>query len=282
MPITHWIYPTNQQSSYYLAGPNGNTEVSPEHLLAGIEQRPDDVDTWLLSTGFRQMRPGDAVWIYASNPYQNLCALAQALAVYPDGDRWYVSLAWRIEATRKLMRHPIRREAFGQIAQRAAIRADATTTAVLDGWLTDNRISVFDLDDELDQGSIEDARIRTLRSIVLRQGQAAFRGRLFAAYDGRCAITGECVEEVLEAAHIQPYLGQHTNAVTNGLLLRADVHTLFDLHLIAIDEDDRVLVSPRLDGSPYAKLRGAQMRLPRRADQRPSRRRLATHRKLLK
>jgi hypothetical protein len=86
MSVTHWIYPTNEQSDYHLNTPDGNTEVSPERLLGGIEQRPDHVHSWYLRTGFRTMRPGDAVWIYAADPYQYICALAQAVDIYPDGD----------------------------------------------------------------------------------------------------------------------------------------------------------------------------------------------------
>lgn len=80
-----------------------------------------------------------------------------------------------------------------------------------------------------------DARKRALRAIVLRQGQGTFRRKLLEVYGGTCCITGCAFEQVLEAAHIQPYRGEHTNAVENGLLLRADVHTLFDLYLLWID-----------------------------------------------
>jgi hypothetical protein len=255
--------------------------VSPQRLLDGIEQRPDNVDAWLLNTGFRTMRPGDAVWTYAADPYQYICALAQAVDIYPDGDAWYVSLLWRLDATRKLMRAPIPRSAFGQIAQRAAVRADETTTAVLADWLRSGRIRLADLDGEPDPSSAEDTRLRTMRNIVQRQGQAAFRQRLLDAYGRQCAVTGESAEEVLEAAHIEPYMGRHSNLVTNGLILRADLHTLFDLHLIGVDQNGSLVVSARLDNSSYAKLRGSALTLPRRAAQRPSKRSLAAHLKQL-
>ncbi|GAA2341325.1 hypothetical protein [Dactylosporangium salmoneum] len=146
MSVTHWIYPTNERSDYYLASAGGETEVSPQRLLTGIEQHPDDIDPWLLRTGFRTMRPGDAVWVYAADPYQYICAVAQAVDIYPDADEWWVSLLWRVDASRKLMRDPIPRSAFGQIAQRAAVRADRTTAAVLGGWLHSARIRLTDLD----------------------------------------------------------------------------------------------------------------------------------------
>lgn len=88
--------------------------------------------------------------------------------------------------------------------------------------------------------NLEDGRKKIERMVTQRQGQPAFRNALLAAYNNRCAITGCTIDDVLEAAHISPYLGKHTNHVTNGLLLRADVHTLFDRGLIKIHRDYRV------------------------------------------
>ena len=99
MAITHWIYPTNERSNYYLVKPNGNIEVSPHRLLEDIEQSPDKLHPWVLTTGFRVMRPGDAIWIYAAGPYQYICALAQAVDIYPDGKSWSVTLLWSFDAT---------------------------------------------------------------------------------------------------------------------------------------------------------------------------------------
>ncbi|HUZ56031.1 MAG TPA: HNH endonuclease [Streptosporangiaceae bacterium] len=56
---------------------------------------------------------------------------------------------------------------------------------------------------------------------------------LMAAYSGRCAVTGCTVQAVLEAAHLRPYRGPDSNVTGNGLLLRADIHTLLDLQLLA-------------------------------------------------
>jgi hypothetical protein len=88
-----------------------------------------------------------------------------------------------------------------------------------------------------DPTSIEDARRRMFGAIVLREGQPRFRQELIRAYDGKCAISGCALVQVLEAAHIHPYRGKDTNCVSNGLLLRADIHTLFDLGLIWVDHD---------------------------------------------
>jgi hypothetical protein len=117
----------------------------------------------------------------------------------------------------------------------------------------------------------EDARARVLREIVQRRGQQKFRKTLIAAYGGRCAITGCSVTPLLEAAHITPYLGPDTNSITNGLLLRADIHTLWDLGLIAADPKTwTVWVSPEITDSTYRVLIGAPLMLPLDLAQWPS------------
>ena len=129
-----------------------------------------------------------------------------------------------------------------------------------------------------DPHSVRDARVRTVASIVRRQGQPAFRRKLLEAYDRRCAVTGCGVEEILEAAHIVPYQGSTTDHVGNGVLLRADVHTLFDLYLVTIDDKTlRLRMSPRLKGSAYEEYHGRKVKLPRRTAIRPSREALQDH-----
>jgi hypothetical protein len=122
-----------------------------------------------------------------------------------------------------------------------------------------------------DPAVLEDTRVRTRASIVKRQGQGKFRSSVLSAYEHRCAITGCDVLEALEAAHIFPYLGPRTNLVVNGLLLRSDLHTLYDLGLIAIDPTTmRVLIAPRLHGTTHRKLASSHVRLPRKIADHPS------------
>src|SRR5690606_23410684 len=91
------------------------------------------------------------------------------------------------------------------------------------------------------------------------------------AYEGRCAVTGTNAEAVLEAAHIRPYRGPQSNVLSNGLLLRADIHILFDLALLAIDPASRkVATSKTLAGSTYADLQGRSLSTPATAAARPS------------
>ncbi|WP_314102451.1 HNH endonuclease [uncultured Stenotrophomonas sp.] len=111
--------------------------------------------------------------------------------------------------------------------------------------------------------NVEDQRNQALRSIVQRQGQREFRAALLEAYGSKCAMTGCDVVDVLEAAHIHRYMGKETNVVSNGLLLRADVHTLFDLFLIGVEPTTmQICVAPSLAASIYAQLKGRPLATP--------------------
>jgi predicted RNA-binding protein with PUA-like domain len=126
-----------------------------------------------------------------------------------------------------------------------------------------------------------DERTRTLMPVVQRQGQPEFRNRLIQAYGGRCAITDCDAIDALEAAHISPYLGPKTNHVTNGLLLRADIHTLFDRGLLAIDEEHMtVILHETLKGTTYSNLHGAEIHRPPSASQWPDKAAVRHHREL--
>lgn len=136
----------------------------------------------------------------------------------------------------------------------------------------------LDNEGNFDPIGVSDARERVVASIVRRRGQPAFRQRLLAAYDGRCAITGCGVESVLDAAHIVLYLGPETNHLGNGLLLRTDIHTLFDLKLLAVDVSTMaVVISPELAGTCYDQYRGAKIHLPDSGEFKPSPEALKQH-----
>ena len=97
------------------------------------------------------------------------------------------------------------------------------------------------------------------------------------------AVTGEKTLPVLEAAHIMPYASNGPHAVTNGLLLRSDFHTLFDDGYITVTKDYRVEVSSRLhddygNGRDYYKYHGQNLLiLPDLKMQRPDPRFLEWH-----
>ncbi|MGB5872943.1 MAG: HNH endonuclease [Bacteroidota bacterium] len=112
--------------------------------------------------------------------------------------------------------------------------------------------------------------------VEARQGQGAFRARVLDAYSRRCAITGERTEPALEASHIRPYRESGPNRVNNGLLLRADLHQIFDAGYITVTSDYRVEVSKKVkeefeNGREYYRFHGqALANLPRLRLERPS------------
>lgn len=109
---------------------------------------------------------------------------------------------------------------------------------------------------------VEDARKRIDAQIVVRQGGREFRKSALKDFNGSCAISDWAVEAVLEAAHIVPYRGAQTDQADNALLLRADLHTLFDRELLHIDpETRRIKLAAPLKNGPYAAFEGQEVRL---------------------
>jgi putative restriction endonuclease len=96
-------------------------------------------------------------------------------------------------------------------------------------------------------------------------------------------VTGEHSLPVLDAAHIQPYLGPSSNHVQNGLVLRTDIHRLYDAGYVTVTPDLRFHVSQRLrddyeNGRVYYELDGAPLKVvPRRRGDRPNEAALAWH-----
>lgn len=117
-----------------------------------------------------------------------------------------------------------------------------------------------------------------------RIGQGAFRVAVTDAYGRQCAVTQEHTLPVLEAAHIQPFADGGPHDVRNGLLLRADLHILFDRGYVTVDPDHRFVVSPRLqddyhNGRDYYAREGQTILLPTEALERPSPEYLEWHRR---
>ena len=129
-----------------------------------------------------------------------------------------------------------------------------------------------------DPSDIEDAREKTFGAILRRRGQQQFRRKLLRAYRNTCAISGCSTLWVLEAAHITPYRGKKTNTLGNGLILRADVHTLFDLGLISVHPSElEVRVSRLVPEQEYSSLDGRPLAVPRTKSAQPSKAALQDH-----
>ena len=139
--------------------------------------------------------------------------------------------------------------------------------------------SKSNLEDSMRRLVLEDAAIPRYGKDYLsnpRLGQGAFRVLVTDTYSRKCAISGEKTLPVLEAAHIKPYekLGPHE--ISNGLLLRSDIHKLFDKGYLTITPDFHIEISQRIklefeNGRDYYKFHGNQLiQLPSLAANRPS------------
>ena len=106
-------------------------------------------------------------------------------------------------------------------------------------------------------------KIHIWSQIVRRQGQGLFRKQLLRAYQSKCCMTETSDVAVLDAAHITPYDGPSTSTVNNGLLLRTDLHTLFDLGLLGIEPTTfSIMVHESIEEPEYRALHGKTLRLP--------------------
>jgi hypothetical protein len=150
--------------------------------------------------------------------------------------------------------------------------------AIVDGVIRNGRpggpapAAVEEAAPAFDPALVTDERDRRLLELAVRQGQDRFRAMVVEAYDARCAVTGFDAVEALEAAHITPYKGPATSLVSNGILLRADVHALWDRGSLAVHETAHtVLVKPHLRATAYRDLADAPVdHLPRRLADRPA------------
>jgi HNH endonuclease len=133
--------------------------------------------------------------------------------------------------------------------------------------------------DEFDPSKLKDERKRIKKELVQREGQPSFRKKLLRTY-GKCAVTKVHLEHVLHAAHIIQHLGPATNKIQNGMILRADIHALYDKGLIAIDDGYVVRVHRSLSGTPYWRYHGRSIHLPEMVSHRPDRIALAQKYKL--
>jgi hypothetical protein len=111
-------------------------------------------------------------------------------------------------------------------------------------------------------GSLWEARQKILKTAG-RPGQGEFRKQVLAMFAGTCIVTGCTIERVVQAAHLVPYSSSRLQKVHNGIALRADIHMLFDLHLLRIDSrSNRVNLQPDLQGTEYWQYENNQLTFP--------------------
>jgi WD40 repeat protein len=243
-------------------------------LLSGGK---DGIKVWDVETGELQhtfAEENDFIRTLAIHPKEPILAIAihTAIGVYSGIEIWdltcykklqYIDFPWSIS---------ISFSPDGTLLASGDASAFTEAGGVVKVWRVPNFEVAFD------PQAIEDTRKKVVASIVQRQGQSEFRQNLLDAYGYRCCITGCDVKVTLEAAHIVPYYGTETNLVSNGLLLRADIHTLFDLYLLSINPETLVVeLNPQLANSQYGEFAGKNISKPTDNRNRPSYKALQWH-----
>ena len=107
----------------------------------------------------------------------------------------------------------------------------------------------------------------TMRTVRARKGQPQFRQQLLNRFGNMCAFTGACHTAALDAAHLYSYAREGEHRVDEGLLLRKDLHKLFDSELVGVSSSRTLLLHPGLGNTQYQSLAGARLKveLPNRA-----------------
>ncbi len=140
-------------------------------------------------------------------------------------------------------------------------------------------------DEEKNQLILEEPEAQYGNSVLrkVRLGQGAFRIMVTDAYKRKCAISGERTLPVLESAHIKPYSESGPHFISNALLLRSDLHKLFDSGYLTITVDLKVEVSKRIkeefeNGKEYYRFHGGDLfNLPSRVKDKPEGRFIEWH-----
>lgn len=250
-PVEYFIYPLSRESGYTF---DEGADIAPENFWA--DALKGETSHWGLSNGFRLVEPGDWVWAYFGGSVRRICGVGTIrgpVEWHPNWERHSVRIKWDKKVTARLKTDPIHYDDYRQQVQSAVVRANQSTRRVLDRWL--RRTS---------PGATKAARSVKFaeRAVTQRLGQAQFRAEVLRAYGGACSITACTEASVLQAGHITPVAGGGSHAVANSILLRADLHNLFDLGKITVTSDLKVRVSDDITDSTYRDLNGRAVRRP--------------------
>jgi len=234
-------------------------------LFAGFKRLPD----WLAWEAFG-VKNGAAdlaqlrrlLGRYTDDPKGEIgCVMLTSPVFFPDGAFVEQPRDWKREAVRGKS-YDLASGEGRRILEECLARAAATAPALV----------------------FEEAGARFGEPSLVRQrlGQGTFRVLVTDAYRGACAVTSEHSLPVLEAAHIRPYSSGGEHRLNNGILLRTDIHRLFDHGYVTITPDLRFRVSPRLreewsNGRTYYELEGRPVRVPEDPGATPDRALLAWH-----
>lgn len=282
------------------------------------DQKPDEVNFWQPSGGrtFRALEPGEPLLFKLHSPRNfivgggffsrfSICPLSYAWDAFQhkNGAKTFTEMRERVQKYRRSETPIGSDEVIGCILLQQPfffkpdqwIPASDWSKSIVQGKTYDTetfegqalwqevRVRISQPVPVFDE-SVEIARQRYghPQMILPRLGQGAFRIIVADAYERRCALSSSHVLHVLDSAHIKPYGVSGTHSPTNGILLRKDIHTLFDLGYITVTPDYKVEVSNRIkqefdNGAEYYAMHGKDIHLPKVQQFRPSQDMLSWH-----
>jgi HNH endonuclease len=167
---------------------------------------------------------------------------------------------------------------------RSIVVGKTYSTEERDGLVLWERLMELGAVQHLPPGASDIPQVRFGEPVLIkpRLGQGAFRIAVTDAYRRMCAVSGGKVLPALDAAHIKPYALGGEHELRNGILLRRDIHSVFDAGYVTIDEQYRFVVSERVktefnNGEEYRRLHGAKLSFPLGAASAPDREALRWH-----
>ena len=250
--MAHYLYPLNPKSrqGYYFSDGYGNDfPTSLEGFLDCYRGRGEAAE-WGVAKCSSRLEKGDYIWAYFSKPVGAVMAVGRARSgahYMADAGRDGIWIDWDWKLTDELLESPITAASLQQRVPFSVTPASDQALRAIERWMSGRRSRPRTLPRTVTFKTVE---------VEQRQGQPAFRQDLMQAYGNRCAVTGCAVRDVLQAAHVVPVKDDGRHAVSNGILLRADLHNLFDRGLMYFDVAGRVRFAEIITDPEYTKLGG--------------------------
>jgi len=271
--LGHWLYPLNPEAGFGLQRAGQLLPTSRSNFFKQLDFRK--LEEWGVSQNAFKLQINDLIWVHFALPDSAIYAVGKVVTTarwHVDWEKYSFKIRWDKNLTERLKNNPIPLSAHGQIPYAGVTAANEQTTKVLNRWLS-GKVT------KEQKNHDEKVRFRTAQ-VEQRIGQPQFRAKLMRAYNNKCAVTGCAVDEVLQAAHIRPVRKSGSHTCANGLLLRADIHNLFDRGLLTIDKNYVIHLDQSLHrSSEYKSLHGRKLKvIPSEAADRPSKELLQEHR----
>ena len=277
MSPRHYLYPLNPKSTqgYHFEDNRGNQY--PTSVEGFFDCFADGSSAeWGIYQGINDLKAKDFIWVHFALPVSAIMAVGRVRDIphfNKKWDRYAIWIDWDWKLTKKLQENPIPFSSHQQAIPVSVREANPKTQNVIGKWMKGSSIRT---------ATTASKPVKFKQVLVeQRQGQSEFRHSQMVAYNYKCAVTGCDVRDTLQAAHIVPVSNNGQHHVQNGLLLRADIHNLFDRGLLTIDAQYKVRLHTSIRSSLiYKTLHGKKLVVvPSPKEQKPSLKLLAQHRK---